>query len=177
MQPNDREDALRLAREAEIAVGITGGNPSPEKVERFYQLCRDKSAEKDWEVPAAKLVEWLYCMSYNDSYFGEPAGLVKRATAELNRLLPSMTIIAEPASTEGATPHCPAQFINVLIDEGTKEGAINQLQQTWNERCKFERQRNELRERVKELEAWLDHIAAPNDPNRTELLAKEGTKP
>ena len=30
-----------------------------------------------------KLAQWQHCMSYNDSYFGEPAGLVKQVTAEL----------------------------------------------------------------------------------------------
>lgn len=40
-----------------------------------------------WEHHAKKLKKWLYCMSYNDSYFGEPEGLVKRVTSELNRLI------------------------------------------------------------------------------------------
>ncbi len=40
-----------------------------------------------WERHAKKLTDWLYCMSYNDSYFGEPAGLVKQVTSELNRLI------------------------------------------------------------------------------------------
>lgn len=40
-----------------------------------------------WEHHASKLVYWLHCMSYNDSYFGEPAGLVKQVTGELNRLM------------------------------------------------------------------------------------------
>ena len=40
-----------------------------------------------WEHHAKKLTHWLHCMSYNDSYFGEPAGLVKQVTAELNRLI------------------------------------------------------------------------------------------
>lgn len=30
-----------------------------------------------------KLAQWQYCMSYNDSYFGEPAGLLKQVVAEL----------------------------------------------------------------------------------------------
>ena len=40
-----------------------------------------------WEHHAKKLTQWLHCMSYNDSYFGEPSGLVKQVTAELNRLI------------------------------------------------------------------------------------------
>ena len=33
-----REEIKRLAREAEIPVGITGGNPTWEKIERFVSL-------------------------------------------------------------------------------------------------------------------------------------------
>lgn len=40
-----------------------------------------------WEHHARKLTRWLHCMSHNDSYFGEPAGLVKQVTGELNRLI------------------------------------------------------------------------------------------
>jgi hypothetical protein len=34
-----------------------------------------------------KLDQWRYCMSYNDSYFGEPAGLVKSVVKELSLLV------------------------------------------------------------------------------------------
>jgi uncharacterized protein YozE (UPF0346 family) len=34
-----------------------------------------------------KLDQWRYCMSYNDSYFGEPAGLVKSVVKELALLV------------------------------------------------------------------------------------------
>jgi hypothetical protein len=33
-----------------------------------------------------KLTKWKRCMSYNDSYFGEPAGLVKQVVYELDRI-------------------------------------------------------------------------------------------
>lgn len=33
-----------------------------------------------------KIGEWKHCMSYNDSYFGEPDGLVKRVAYQLERL-------------------------------------------------------------------------------------------
>lgn len=36
----------------------------------------------------AELAKWRYCMSYDDSYFGEPAGELKRITAEIDRLVP-----------------------------------------------------------------------------------------
>lgn len=34
-----------------------------------------------------RLTTWQVCMSYNDSYFSEPAGELKRVTAEIGRLL------------------------------------------------------------------------------------------
>ncbi len=39
-----------------------------------------------YEHFAGKLIEWRHCMSYNDSYFGEPAGLLKGVVAELENL-------------------------------------------------------------------------------------------
>jgi hypothetical protein len=33
-----------------------------------------------------RLTTWRSCMSYNDSYFSEPAGELKRVTSELDRL-------------------------------------------------------------------------------------------
>lgn len=32
-----------------------------------------------------RLLKWRLCMSYNDSYFGEPAGELKRLTHEIQR--------------------------------------------------------------------------------------------
>jgi hypothetical protein len=37
----------------------------------------------------ARLTTWRSCMSYNDSYFGEPAGELKRITADIDRLVDS----------------------------------------------------------------------------------------
>jgi hypothetical protein len=34
-----------------------------------------------------RLTTWQACMSYNDSYFSEPAGELKRVTGEIGRLL------------------------------------------------------------------------------------------
>lgn len=52
-----------------------------------------EAAEKP-NIPAllswcAELVKWRYCMSYNNSYFGEPPGELKGITAEIDRLLPT----------------------------------------------------------------------------------------
>ncbi len=41
-----------------------------------------------WQKPAENLVRWLHCMSYNESYFGEPAGYLKQCVNELRHLLP-----------------------------------------------------------------------------------------
>lgn len=46
---------------------------------------------------AWKICAWRYCMSYNDSYFGEPAGTLKSATEELERLLlPPVKACSQP---------------------------------------------------------------------------------
>lgn len=34
------------------------------------------------------LCSWRFCMSYNDSYFGEPEGLLKAIVADMDRELP-----------------------------------------------------------------------------------------
>ena len=52
-----------------------------------------------WEHHARKLTQWLHCMSHNDSYFGEPAGLVKQVTGELNRLIGAAP---QPVAQQGA---------------------------------------------------------------------------
>lgn len=44
--------------------------------------------QQAWEKPAMRLVGWRHCMSYNDSYFGEPAGALKQTVNELRHLLP-----------------------------------------------------------------------------------------
>jgi hypothetical protein len=44
-----------------------------------------------------KLTHWKHCMSYSDSYFGEPAGLMKRVAYALDRLLPTAAKPAPPA--------------------------------------------------------------------------------
>lgn len=41
---------------------------------------------ESWKHYAQQLTQWMHCMSYNDSYFGEPAGLVKQVTHSFNRL-------------------------------------------------------------------------------------------
>jgi hypothetical protein len=47
------------------------------------------SVSEEFIREVKKLTQWRFCMSYNDSYFGEPQGLVKRITAQLDRLIPA----------------------------------------------------------------------------------------
>lgn len=61
-----------------LAVIVDFGIPVPPKDE----------AEPAWQHHAKKLTAWRHCMSYNDSYFGEPPGLLKQVVAELERLMP-----------------------------------------------------------------------------------------
>lgn len=163
---SDRDEALRMAREAEIAVGITGGNPSPEKVERFYQLCRDKFVGK-----GGVQVECWGCEG-KPAKGNDPCDVCGRSSKDIALHSPASVM---PAPTEGATPETDANLFEYKSPHD-KDWYADEIVGVDFARL-LERQRNELRERVKELEAWLDHIAAPNDPNRTELLAKKGTKP
>lgn len=63
------------------------------KASMLERLQVAEDAAKDAQMPAraieliAKLEQWRYCMSYNDSYFGEPAGLVKEITKELSKIV------------------------------------------------------------------------------------------
>jgi len=38
---------------------------------------------------AEEFAKWRLCMSYNYSYFGEPAGELKRIATDIDRLLPT----------------------------------------------------------------------------------------
>lgn len=53
--------------------------------------------EPDWQHHAKKLTQWRNCMSYNDSYFGEPPGLLKQVVGELERLMPPHPVKAAKA--------------------------------------------------------------------------------
>jgi len=66
-----------------------------------------------------KLAQWQHCMSYNESYFGEPAGLVKQVTAELahaiDPIYPPMTTPVDPLA--GVTIYTSE---SALTGRGTK---------------------------------------------------------
>lgn len=53
------------------------------------QPAAQTAAVEAWQEPAIRLVVWLHCMSYNESYFGEPAGYVKQCVNALRHLLPA----------------------------------------------------------------------------------------
>ena len=88
-----------------------------------------------WEHHAKKLTHWLHCMSYNDSYFGEPAGLVKQVTTELNRLIGTAlrSALEQPAEpVEGNT------LLKAFL-ASAKEAGVTHLQQAepecWCHKC------------------------------------------
>lgn len=79
------------------------------------------------EQRVAELTKWKHSMSYNDSYFGEPAGLLKQVTAELDRLLPT---------TPDQTPYSGVTEIGKQIMEAAKCTCLtNQLGPHYCEKC------------------------------------------
>jgi hypothetical protein len=83
-----------------------------------------------WQKHARKLVEWRHCMSYNDSYFGEPAGLLKQIAAEFERLLPPHELAAAPAAQQdGAVQtlidagHAPAEAATLIAESRSRLAA------------------------------------------------------
>jgi hypothetical protein len=65
----------------------------------------------------AKLTAWKHCMSYNDSYFGEPAGDLKRITYQLDRLVghPATQPVAEAAAQADDSALRTAQELALAI--------------------------------------------------------------
>jgi hypothetical protein len=90
---------------------------------RSFMEWRDKMINASRNVTSS-----LYCMSYNDSYFGEPAGKFKAQVAELNRLLPVQSIkawrpIAGP-EVGMLVPQTPSETTEQWLDKAIqpKEG-------------------------------------------------------
>ena len=88
-----QEDAKRVMKALDDFDGWAdhGCPPSTEVAVKIMRgvLAEQPAPAQDtaWEHHAKKLTQWLHCMSYSDSYFGEPAGLVKQVTGALNRLI------------------------------------------------------------------------------------------
>ena len=55
---------------------------------------------KTLEDLCEELVSWRHCMSYNDSYFGEPRGLLKGLANEMKHKLPVKKVLAQEKTTE-----------------------------------------------------------------------------
>jgi len=64
------EDTRMLEATAEVFAGFHANTME------LHELCR-------------QLTQWKHLMSYNDSYFGEPDGDLKRLAYEIDRVLPS----------------------------------------------------------------------------------------
>lgn len=93
----------------------TGG---PDGIHTCSPQVRQEQEPVAWEHHAKKLTQWMHCMSYNDSYFGEPAGLVKRATAELNRL------ICTTPQPEARQEQKPVLYVNPNLDKVCTDKAV-----------------------------------------------------
>jgi hypothetical protein len=61
------------------------------------------SESRDIPSTLRDLLRWRLCASYNDSYFGEPAGLVKRAIADTERWLSQQPASSAIGGGEGLT--------------------------------------------------------------------------
>ena len=59
----------------------------------FGEFSREQQDLMDW---CRRFTKWKHCMSYNDSYFGEPAGELKRIAYEIERILPVVPLPAAP---------------------------------------------------------------------------------
>lgn len=62
----------------------------------LVKLAEAKSASNSDEVLVRRnliddLTQWTSCMSYNDSYFGEPAGHLKRTVMQIEREVDAIT--------------------------------------------------------------------------------------
>lgn len=72
---------------------------------------------------AAKLTPWRNVLSYNDSYFGEPAGLLKQVVAQFDRLLP-----LESGRTE-RVQEAPVSQVSAAA-EGVRDAVWEAVQQS-----------------------------------------------
>ena len=59
----------------------------------FGEFSREEQELRNW---CRRFTKWKLCMSYNDSYFGEPAGELKAIAHEIDRILPAVPVPAAP---------------------------------------------------------------------------------
>lgn len=104
-------DAARKACEGRMYPQDFVHGPRAQKRDQFAAMLAaapaapQAPAVPQWQEPARRLVQWQHCMSYNDSYFGEPAGYLKQCVNELRHLLPPNELkAAAPSATQPAEP-------------------------------------------------------------------------
>lgn len=78
---------------------------NPAAVLALIALARRAQPEgEDLRAEIEKLISYKHCMSYNDSYFTEPAGMLKRLVFQLDRLL-GASAKAKPEGEASEGPH------------------------------------------------------------------------
>lgn len=101
-RPQMRRDYTRLIEAAPTPVFTLGDSDPHDAAYQQQGQMPKQQPDPAWHRLARQLVQWRHCMSYNDSYFGEPAGLLKHIAAEFERLLPPNDLAAAQAGTTGA---------------------------------------------------------------------------
>lgn len=76
-----------------------------EPLVKLSDLKEVESLLEDMKKSSRPLTQWMHCLSYNESYVGEPAGAFKRAAYSLNRFSdpkpkPSVSDTLENSPTE-----------------------------------------------------------------------------
>lgn len=89
----------------------------------------------EWHAPAERLVEWLHCMSYNDSYFGEPAGYLKQCVNELRHLLPPHELKA--AAPSAAPQSAERVSLTAVAFEALETDLIAECERAMRQRDEF----------------------------------------
>jgi hypothetical protein len=108
----------------------------------------------------AALSEWRLCMSYNDSYFGEPSGLVKRTTRELMHLIDSFESATQPAQDQVAAVRAVPEGWKIVPRKLTEEQS-REIVYNINRKYKGNPMSDYL---AREVWSWGIHAAAAPSP-------------
>ncbi|KAF1046361.1 MAG: hypothetical protein GAK35_01046 [Herbaspirillum frisingense] len=68
--------------------------PSPDAIPCLHVVTEEEPVSAQMAELIGRLTQWRYCMSYDSSYFGEPAGLLKRTVRELEKRIDAAQIRA-----------------------------------------------------------------------------------
>lgn len=82
----DEPSSVRASRAALLQIEALGQGYLP------VTIASTTKGTSELDDLLQSLVKWRYCMSYNDSYFGEPSGELKRIVAQIDRLLSTTTL-------------------------------------------------------------------------------------